>query len=169
MKRTLVYDREQPTIRIPKDFVMIQDTREQKPLFAPDDTVIERALKTGDYSVLGFEEKVTIERKSIADLYGSIKRDRFERRIKRMKEMDWAGILIEGTEDDVMRRQPYTQIRPQHVYGALTSYEIQGIHIYFSKRPRDARAWVLSRLIKFYDHFRRGINGKKKSRRVGKR
>lgn len=164
MKPTLVYERELPTIKIPKDFVLIQDTREQKPLFAPDETVLERALKTGDYSVLGFEDRVTIERKSIPDLYGSIKRPHFEKRIKRMKEMDWAGLLIEGSEDAVMRKRPYGNILPQHVYGALTSYEIQGIHIYFSRRPRDARFWVLSRLIKFYDHYRRGIDGTKKSK-----
>jgi len=166
MKPKLVYERELPTIKIPKDFVLIQDTREQKAMFAPDETVVEKALKTGDYSVVGFEDIVTIERKSVPDLFGSVKRPHFEKRIERMKKMEWAGLLIEGTEDLVMTKQQYGKVGPKTVYGALASYEIQGIHVYFARRPRDARFWVLSRLIKFWDHFRRGKNGKSKARKA---
>jgi ERCC4-type nuclease len=155
-------ERQLPTIVIPAGFVLIQDTREQKPTFKNDDSVIDSCLVTGDYSVLGFEDKVTIERKSVSDLYGSIKRKNFEARIERMKQMEWAGLMIEGTEDTVMRGVDYGKVVPKQVYGALTSYEIQGIHIYFARRPRDARFWILSRLIKFYDHYRRGIDGRKK-------
>jgi ERCC4-type nuclease len=159
---TLQYERQLPTIKIPNGFVLIQDTREQKPVFKNDDTVIDQCLKTGDYSVLGFEDQVTIERKSVSDLYGSIKRKHFEARIRKMKEMSWAGLMIEGSEDKVMRGIDYGETKPKQVYGALTSYEIQGIHIYFAQRQRDARFWILSRLIKFYDHYRRGISKMKR-------
>ena len=156
MKPTLAYERQQPTIKVPKDFVLIQDTREQKPLFHESDMVIEKALKVGDYSIVGFDEQITIERKSIPDLYGSVKRPSFERRVERMLGYKWAGLMIEGTEDDVMRKQMYGKMGPKQIYGALASYEIQGIHIYFAGRKRDARNWIMTRLIKFYNYYREG-------------
>jgi len=162
MKPTLEYDRERPKITIPKDMVIIQDTREQVPIFTPSDVIIERGLKTGDYSIVGFEDKVTIERKSIPDLYGSVKRERFEKVIARMKKMEWAGLMIEGKEDDVMKQQMFGKIVPRQVYGALTSYEIQGIHIYYAGSKLDAQDWILSRLVKFWDHYRRGKDGMRK-------
>ena len=162
MKLTLEYERERPKIIIPGDLVIIQDTREQLPIFKCSETIIERGLKTGDYSIVGFEDKVTIERKSVPDLYGSIKRDRFERVIDRMKKMEWAGLLIEGKEDDVMKKQMWGKIVPKQVYGALTSYEIQGIHIYYAGSKLDAQDWILSRLVKFWGHYRRGKDGMRK-------
>lgn len=167
MKLTLEYDRERPSITIPRDLVIIQDTREQLPIFKCSETIIERGLKTGDYSIVGFEDKITIERKSIPDLYGSVKRERFEKCVTRMKKMEWAGLLIEGKEDDVMRKQAYGKIVPRQVYGALTSYEIQGIHLYFAACKADAQDWILSRLIKFWDHYRRGRNGMRKRKQPG--
>jgi len=164
MRPTFAYERERPNIVIPAELVIIQDTREQKGIFKSSDVIIERGLKTGDYSIVGFEDKVTIERKSIPDLYGSVKRDRFEREIERMKKMEWAGLLIEGPEDEVMKKQMFGKIVPRQVYGALTSYEIQGIHIYYAECKYDAVDWILSRLIKFWDHYRRGKNGMRKAK-----
>lgn len=84
-----------------------------------------------------------------------------------MKAMDWAGIMIEGSEDKVMVKPDFGKYGPKQMYGALTSYEIQGIHLYFAQRPRDGRFWILTRLIKFYDHYRRGIDGTRKVRQAG--
>lgn len=160
----LVYERERPTIKLPKDMIIIQDTREQCGLFEPADNIIDRGLKTGDYSIVGFEDLITIERKSIEDLYGSVKRERFEREVVRMKKMDWAGLMIEGKEEDVMRKQMYGKVVPKQVYGALASYEIQGIHLYYAATRQDARDWILSRLAKFYDHYRRAKDGMRKGK-----
>lgn len=159
MKRPeLKHERERPHIEIPEGFILLQDTREQKPLFKPCDHIIARGLKTGDYSILGFEEALTVERKSIPDLFGSLGkgRDNFEKRIVRMKAMTWAAILIEGSEKRTMRKQAYSKMNVNQIYHALSSYEVGGIHIYFAENKRDAQDWVLSRLTRFYNHVRRG-------------
>lgn len=81
-------------------FLVICDTREQfpfgfqgirgrasqknRPLIVP---VKLAGLTTGDYSIEGLEDWITIERKSLADLFGTIlgDRERFERELSRMQ------------------------------------------------------------------------------------
>ena len=159
--------RKRPKIDVPKDMVIIQDTREQKPLFSPAPYIIDKNLKTGDYSIAGMEEMVTIERKTIGDLYGTLGRgrDRFEKELRRMSPMLWKGLLIEGTEDDMMRGLDLSVIdnpkkknvmTPNKIYHSLSSLEVQGLHVYYARGKKSAREWVLSRLTRFYKHFRGG-------------
>lgn len=155
----LKYERERPTIEIPDGFFMVQDTREQLPIFKPAEWIVNKGLKTGDYSVVGMEELVTIERKSIHDLFGTLGkgRRRFENELKRMKKtMKWFGMMIEGCEDKVMRKQEYSTMVVNQIYHAVSSFEIQGLHIYYAKTKDDARDWIVSRLTRFYVHARRG-------------
>jgi len=55
-------------------FTILVDTREQEPfLFKSYPCWAKRqCLKTGDYSIAGFEELVSVERKSKKDLYTSL-------------------------------------------------------------------------------------------------
>lgn len=89
--------------------IIIIDSREQKPLDFSDLhirgikslEVIIKKLDEGDYSYQGFEDKVFIERKSCADLYGTIfqGRERFERELDRVIEKDYKYryLIIEST------------------------------------------------------------------------
>ena len=55
---------------------IIQDTREQRPLdFSPFPSVSVEVAKLwpGDYSVKGYEKSIAFERKSVADLIGTLK------------------------------------------------------------------------------------------------
>lgn len=78
---------------------IIIDTREQKELFLfksfPVTTVIKK-LDTGDYSITGFEKKITIDRKRDANelqmCYGQNWK-RFNRMLERMNEFDEGYIL----------------------------------------------------------------------------
>jgi ERCC4-type nuclease len=73
----------------------IIDTREQTP-YALEPAIV-KGLPTGDYSLLGFEDKVTIERKSISDFTSSIGkgRDRFQREFERMAKFRYAALVVE--------------------------------------------------------------------------
>jgi len=53
---------------------VVIDTREQLPYEFEDS--ITRTLQTGDYSIFGYEDQVTVERKTKADAYGTIGRGR---------------------------------------------------------------------------------------------
>src|ERR1700733_13721123 len=80
-------------------YKIIIDTREKTPLKFTGIETIRAGLKTGDYSIEGFEDKITIERKSLADLIQSISRDRrrFEECIQRLLEYEAKALLIEAT------------------------------------------------------------------------
>lgn len=158
MRADFVYERERPKIEIPEGFILVKDQQEKKDLFKPAPWIVTQHLKTGDYSIKGFEEMITIERKSIVDLHGTLGggRKRFERELERMKKMKWYGMMIEGCEDNVLRKQTYSQMSVNQIYHALSSFELRGLHIYYAKKRQDAREWILSRLTRFYNHVRRG-------------
>lgn len=87
---------------------IIEDTREVQPL---DFTkfkgvsVIRQGLKTGDYSLQGYEDKLCFERKSVADLVGTLigGHERFLREMERMKDFEVSYILVEHTAGSVYR------------------------------------------------------------------
>jgi hypothetical protein len=88
----------------PSDFRVVVDTREQAPLFSGEPWSVRGTLHTGDYSLLGHEGEVCLERKSLEDAYGTFGRgrERFERELERMRVYRTKAILIEGTYADVL-------------------------------------------------------------------
>lgn len=82
---------------------IIIDTREQKPLTFTGHKTFRRKLEEGDYNTTELEPYLTLERKSLADLYGSITSDhqRFKREILRSRDKGKKMyIFIEGTLED---------------------------------------------------------------------
>lgn len=97
------------------EFRVAVDTREQAPWsftgFRTDASqgrrpliiqTVTATLASGDYSIEGLEVEVSIERKSVADFYGTIlaDRERFERELTRLQAMCEAGghaqVVCEG-------------------------------------------------------------------------
>ena len=79
---------------------IIEDTREQTPLDFTGHRGVESVrsgLKTGDYSVQGYEDKICFERKSVPDLVGTLigGHERFLREMDRMKDYEEKYILVE--------------------------------------------------------------------------
>jgi ERCC4-type nuclease len=81
---------------------IICDTREQNSLsfhgFRGVKTV-RSGLKTGDYSIEGYEDQITFERKSVQDLVGTLigGHQRFLKEMERMQAFKAKYILIEHT------------------------------------------------------------------------
>ena len=148
-----------PKIDVPEGFIMIVDTREQKPLFKSKSWIVNHGLNSGDYSIQGFENVITIERKSIPDLLGTLGkgRIRFEKELNRMNEYKWKGLLIEGLENDVYQPNDFSSMHPNSIYHSLAAIETKwGVNIYYAKDKKHARWWVLSRLVKLYKYLRQG-------------
>ena len=84
---------------------VVIDTREQLPYrFAPARVEVTRAgLASGDYSLLGFEARVAVERKTVDDFVGSITvgRERFLRELDRLRKYECAAVVIEGSLADL--------------------------------------------------------------------
>ena len=87
---------------------IIEDSREQTPLDftgIKNVEVVRQGLKTGDYSIVGHEDKICFERKSVPDLVGTLigGHERFLREMDRMKGYEVKYILVEHTAGTVYR------------------------------------------------------------------
>ncbi len=153
--------------RIPKGLVLIQDTREQKPLFdSPHEglEVVTATLIHGDYAIRGFGDKFVIERKQISDFYSYIgkERERTTKKMERFREIvsshGFVGLVIEATEADILTGFIMSRVSPETARQALVSFEVRyGVHIYYSRSRNDIARWILDRAIKFY-RIQREVN-----------
>lgn len=82
-----------------------------------------KTLQTGDYSIVGLEHEITIERKSLQDLYSTLAagRDRFKREHERMMSMvrcgGYACVIIESPLHTAMLAPPMTSsLNPKTVF-----------------------------------------------------
>lgn len=149
--------------RFPSGFVLVQDTREQKPLFKDDTTVpyITSTLHHGDYSIQGLTSRIAFERKQISDLYSYVgkERDKTIAKMQRFKYIiengGFVSLIIESTEEDVLFGNQFSQITPEMVRHALVSFQIRyGIHVYYSNDRDYLRRYILDHAIKFFKVLR---------------
>lgn len=119
--------------------VILQDKQEKRPFvfkgIKPPPTVKIVDLKTGDYSLEGYENRVTIERKSLNDLFlslGKYGRARFEREFQRMANFHFAALVIEADWQMIIRRPPVRSKLPsKNVYRTLVSWSSKyGVHVW---------------------------------------
>jgi ERCC4-type nuclease len=140
---------------IPDGFVLVQDTAEQRPLFAriPSGlTIMAKSLDNGDYSIKGFEDVFAIERKA-NDLFTYCTTDQknTKEKMQRFLQYEFVGLAIEIREVDVYQYQQFSGAHPESVRGALISFQIRyGVHVYFGNRETCAR-WILDCAIKFWN------------------
>ena len=137
---------------------VLVDTREQTPWFqrSPVDGIqfkSQRAtLATADYTLLGLEAEVLVERKNVSDLVGSVGRgrERFERELARMRETTRsAWLVVEGTPRDVelecLRRAPPRgrAMSPRAVIGSLLAWAHRiGLRVWWAGSADAAEAHV---------------------------
>ena len=140
---------------IPNGFVLLTDTREQRPLFSriPKGlTIASATLSNGDYSIRGFEDIFAIERKA-HDLFGYCtgERDKTQAKMIRFKKMEFVGLAIEMKESDVYQFQQFSKAHPEQIRGALISFQVRyGVHVHFGNRESCAR-WILDCAVKFWN------------------
>ena len=152
-----------------KTTTIIVDTREQDPcLFIPFTEneykhsflgkiqVVRKALKTGDYSVAGYEDKIAVERKSISDLIStfralrlhlSSKNDKrgeaFLNELERLKAIKYSCIAIEGTPEDLFFLKSYSQMSPYLFLCLITKISLKycPVHFYGYRHLGTGWAW----------------------------
>ena len=101
------------------------DTREQTPFTLAGYTTRIATLKTGDYSLDGYEDKVAVERKSKEDAYGCVGagRKRFTDCLERLSQLDRAAIVIERSIEDFDQcPPPRTRIDSAMAIGSYISW-----------------------------------------------
>lgn len=87
-----------------------------------------RTLKSGDYSLVGHEGEIAIERKSLADLYGTLgqNRERFEAEHERLADMSAAFVVIEATWPEILSSPPIeSKLNPKTVFRTAISWQLR--------------------------------------------
>lgn len=154
------------------DYTIIVDTREQHPfefrgytapakyrdkegnripLIIPVEVA---TLKTGDYSIKGYEEVMAIERKSLQDAYSTWchGKDRFERELERLNVMPaFSGVFVEADFYYACRNPPSTtQYSGASFAGQTISWEISYRNVNF--RFWDSRNECEKMVWKYLEH-----------------
>jgi ERCC4-type nuclease len=136
-------------------FIIAVDTREQKPYAFP---VFERkTLIAGDYSIVGLETRVAVERKTKEDAYHSLGRSRarFEREMERLSHYDYAAIVVESSLPDFLRPPAFCRMNPRAVINSLIAWSVRfGVHVFFAGDRRHGRALTLQLLSKYWRYHR---------------
>ena len=144
MTTTVTNPNTMPAEPIVSPFVVAIDSREQLPYAfrglradAKDgggiiDVRIEvKGLKQGDYTILGCEDEISIERKSFGDLFATLGRgrERFIRELELLNELMFAAVVCECSWKDLMYHQP--------VNSQMSSKSVTRSIIAFSQRYRN--------------------------------
>lgn len=106
-----------------RNYKVLQDTREQNPwdfsFYGIEKTI--KKLDTGDYTLVGYEDKLCIERKySTGELSVNLgsKSKQFWAEINRMLDFEYRYLILEFSHD-TMRRFPKDSGIPQKTHGKL--------------------------------------------------
>ena len=135
-------------------FIIAIDTREQRPYEYARAEV--KTLATGDYSIVGLEDQVAIERKTKADAYGSLGqgRARFRREWERLALLKFAAIVVEDSVPGFLCRPAHCKMNPRSAIGSLLAWSVRyRVPVYFSGDRVHGQA-LTYKLLQMYFKYR---------------
>lgn len=100
--------------------------------------VVRGTLKTGDYSIQGFEDQITVERKSPEDLIKTIShgRERFIRELQRMEALDRAFVIVEAEWGPTLKMcRDFTGFNPRSLDSSILSWQLKYPGVQWIWRP----------------------------------
>lgn len=115
----------------PSDITAIIDDREQLPYTLDPLLSVQRRMETGDYSVLGLENKICVERKSLPDYLSTISRgrERWEHQLERMLFIPHRLVVIEASWADLHSGLHRSNMHPNAIVGSTMAFMARGIPI----------------------------------------
>jgi len=139
-----------PTEPVP----VVIDTREQEPYGFDRSRVtpVRRSLPAGDYSLVGHETAIAIERKSLEDFVATSTRgrERFARELRTLAAYDFACVVVEASFDDVVAHRYRSDAHPNAVFGAILSIVVDhGIPVFFCGDRQIACRFVEGLLLRY--------------------
>jgi len=136
-------------LRLLAEIPIVIDTREQRPFEYP--ATVKATLKTGDYSVIGLEDRVAIERKAHSDLLMCIgsDRDRFRDQVTRLGELDFGAVVIEPSIRGIIEGTTLSKMKPASVINTCLSWSVRyGVPFLFAGSREIAQA-LTGNLLRF--------------------
>lgn len=84
------------------------------------------ALPTGDYSIKGMQDRVSVERKEMGDFFSCCggDRERFEKQLSRLNQLEFGCMMIEASMDMVMRGHRESRLDPESVRGSVIAWQM---------------------------------------------
>lgn len=127
------------------------DTREQKPY--EFENSVTRCLAVGDYSLLGAEHLIAIERKTLNDLIGCLVtggRERFERELFKGKSLDYFALVVEASLSDLANGKYRSRMLPKSAVQSLLSFSVRHrLPVFFCESREYAQRVTESLLLKY--------------------
>lgn len=105
-------------------------------------------LQVGDYSLRGLEEYISIERKSLADLVMCLgrERDRFKRELARSRSLDFFGVVIEDSWQNLATGNYKSETNPHSAAQSVAAFMARyNVPFFFagSRRAAEYMTWSL--------------------------
>jgi len=125
--------------------VIVIDSREQCALPFRHFQTERATMPTGDYSAKGVESSFCVERKSLADLVGSLThdRDRFTRELERMRGYAFRRLLVIGQRSEIEQHAYRSKAAPAAILGSLWAFEVRfNVPVVFAQTPDDGAETV---------------------------
>jgi DNA excision repair protein ERCC-4 len=141
------------------ELVIAVDSREQKPYLFSGCEV--KTLKTGDYSIVGLEDQIALERKTKEDAYASLGRSRarFERELERLSKLDYAAIVVESSLPEFLHPPPFTPLSPRAAINSLIAWTVRyRVGVFFAGDRRHGHALVHQLLQKYWHFCQKGTH-----------
>lgn len=115
---------------------IVVDSREQAAYEFDTQKVesIRRALPAGDYSLVGWEDRVAVERKSLEDFVSTVirSRKRFREELRKLSGYESACVVVEANLRDVLTGHYRSGAHPNAILGSVVSICLDyGVPVYF--------------------------------------
>lgn len=128
----------------------IVDTRDQTPWILEPMRTVRAGLDIGDYSILGLESVIAIERKSLADFVAccGAERERFQRELDRLRGWPVTAVVVEAGWGDFEQANWQSELSAKQVQASFVAWIAQGHRLILG---RDAETSALiGRGVRFY-------------------
>ena len=117
-------------------------------------------LPTGDYSLDGLADRIAVERKSLADLYGTLgqRRGRFQDDLGRLNALDVAFVVVEADWRAILRSPPpHSRLSPRSVFRSVVAWQQRFPRVHWWTCPNRAFGEVATfRILQRYARDRAG-------------
>lgn len=119
-----------------------------------------KTLQTGDYSIVGHEQQIAIERKEKGDCFHCMgkDRDRFEKQVQRLSELPHGHLIVEADWASVFAGHPNSQLKPKVVHRTVISWTLRypSVHWWLCPSRAFAEATAFRILESFFRKFGAG-------------
>ena len=141
------------------------DSREQQPYEFENPSEV-GTLSCGDYSIMGLENYIAIERKELNDLIGCLTngRERFEKELYKARALDYFALVIESSLSDLASGHYRSQMGPKSAVQSLLAFSVRyRLPVWFCESREYAQRITESLLLKYcrevekkFSHLQKG-------------